>query len=295
LLTGLVNYYILVPSNVKKVMRKEATGLIRSIGMNSPDLLKVFSQTFPEESNTFILTFLHVLTGENQNPSDELVSVVKKMYFRTKDARFLIPIIPGLSSNETIEFLPQLITLAPVFVKRVIDGILHHKPSPLSPQELFIALHHINTEDVNLLKLIIQAMGLCFDDPTVNQEVLAIVLQQLADSNSIPPLFMRTVIETVKKYKNMNGFILTILKRLIVKKIWKHEKLWIGFIKCCELTLPQSAEVLIQIPPKQLNDILSKNPIFLKPLFQAMEEDKTSINPKIISVLSNYKQQKVST
>jgi symplekin len=78
------------------------------------------------------------------------------------------------------------------------------------------------------------ATSICFDLKEIyTQEVLAMVLQQLVDLAKLPILLMRTVIQSVTTYKELSGFVNSILTRLIMKKIWTYPKLWDGFIRCC--------------------------------------------------------------
>ncbi len=122
------------------------------------------------------------------------------------------------------------------------------KPALISPVELMIVLHTL--EDTIGLKRAVEGMilimrflmylkslvatSICFDLKEVyTQEVLAMVLQQLVDLAKLPILLMRTVIQSVTIYKELSGFVNSILTRLIMKKIWTFPKLWDGFIRCC--------------------------------------------------------------
>ncbi|KAK9124505.1 hypothetical protein Sjap_014107 [Stephania japonica] len=61
-------------------------------------------------------------------------------------------------------------------------------------------------------------------------------------------------------------FIMEILSRLVTKQIWKYPKLWVGFLKCSQLTKPQSFGVLLQLPAAQLENALSRIPALKAPL-----------------------------
>ena len=49
-------------------------------------------------------------------------------------------------------------------------------------------------------------------------------------------------------------------------KVWKQKKAWEGFRKCCENTKPQSFAVILQLPPKILQELLEKSPGIKDPL-----------------------------
>jgi symplekin len=205
---------------------------------------------------------------------------------RIADARFLIPILPGIPTQEAIALLPKLLVLPSASLKAALLRILHSKPAPLSPRELLVHLHLLNpTKDevpfvigfffvvvlvqmlmpmlyrYNSLRKILEAMQVCFEDKTVvNQDCLAGVLQQLVDVTPIPPLFMRTVILSVSKVKTMMNSIMSLLTRLIIKQVWNDAGLWEGYMKCVKMTVPHSIPIMLSLPPPQFEELLSKNP-----------------------------------
>jgi len=53
---------------------------------------------------------------------------------------------------------------------------------------------------------------------------------------------------------------------VVIFQVWKQKKVWEGFIKCCQRTKPQSFQVLLQLPPPQLSDVLTTSPDLQQPL-----------------------------
>lgn len=132
--------------------------------------------------------------------------------------------------------------------------------SQITPADLLVALHKIESNACDL-KTVMNATTLCFAEKQVySQEVLANVIQQLVDVTPIPTLFMRTVIQSVTMYNKLSPFVLTIMKRLIEKQVWKSPKVWEGFIKCCQRIKPISQEVLLELPAQQLVDTFKLAP-----------------------------------
>jgi symplekin len=285
LLHGLVEVYCKVDAKVKSLILRQAGPLIRIIGMTSPALLNLL-RSFPPESETFILGLLHALT-EGQAPTPDLVIVVREVYeTRNLNPRFLIPIIPGLTKSELVLYLPKLIELPTKIVQTVIFKILNSKPSPLSPSELLITLHTIDTKTVSL-KRIIEAIQLCFEEKAlVRQDVLAKALQQLVDMSPIPPLFLRTVIQTTEKCKQMLSYVMSILKSLIVKQIWNDKSLWQGFIKCCKVTLPTSVPILLQLPVAQFEEALQV-PAMADALLNYCKKNKKQVPKQLLPLIQN--------
>ena len=126
-------------------------------------------------------------------------------------------------------------------------------------------------------------------------EILAVVMQQILDEPVLPTLFMRTVspdrfvvstyenihtllskvIQAVKTYKSLTGFVsTTLLSRLITKKIWTTPPLWEGFIRCAEIVAPQSCQVLLQLPREQLRELVAKQPRLRGPLREFVQQKK---------------------
>ncbi|XP_028822147.1 symplekin-like [Denticeps clupeoides] len=116
------------------------------MGMNSPDLL-LLVENCPKGAETLVTRCLHILT-DKVSPSPELVERVRDLYHKwVPDVRFLIPVINGLEKA-----LPKLIKLNPIVVKEVFNRLLgtQHSEgsssmSPLTPGELLIALHNIDS------------------------------------------------------------------------------------------------------------------------------------------------------
>ena len=75
------------------------------------------------------------------------------------------------------------------------------------------------------------------------------------------------VIQAVKTYKSLTGFVsTTLLSRLITKKIWTTPLLWEGFIRCAQIVAPASFLVLLQLPKEQLRELVGKQPSLRAPL-----------------------------
>ncbi|XP_030648668.1 symplekin [Chanos chanos] len=261
-------------ADIKRSVLRVIEQPIRGMGMNSPDLL-LLVETCPKGAETLVTRCLHILT-DKVPPSPELVKRVRDLYHkRVPDVRFLIPVINGLEKKEVIQALPKLIKLNPIVVKEVFNRLLgtQHSEgsssmSPLTPGELLIALHNIDSTKCDM-KSIIKATNLCFGEKNVyTSEVLAVVMQQLMEQNPLPMLLMRTVIQSLTMYPRLGGFVMNILSRLILKQVWKYPKVWEGFVKCCQRTKPQSYSVLLQLPPPQLTSVFERCPELREPLLQ---------------------------
>jgi symplekin len=135
---------------------------------------------------------------------------------------------------------------------------------PIQSAELLVALHGINTGNI---KDVIQAINLCFGMPKVfTQDVLAVALQHLVEQTPLSKLFMRTVIQSLQACPKLKSFIMSLLMRLIAKKVWSDEQMWQGFIKCAQMTVPESLDVLLKLPVRELKDVITREPKLRQPL-----------------------------
>ncbi|XP_059496865.1 symplekin isoform X1 [Stegostoma tigrinum] len=261
-------------ADIKRTVLRVIEQPIRGMGMNSPELL-LLVENCPKGAETLVTRCLHILT-DKVPPSPELVKRVRDLYHkRVPDVRFLIPVLNGLEKKEVTQALPKLIKLNPIVVKEVFNRLLGTTHvgegvsaaiSPLTPGDLLIALHNIDSTKCDM-KSIIKATNLCFAERNVyTSEVLAVVMQQLMEQSPLPMLLMRTVIQSLTMYPRLGGFVMNILSRLIMKQVWKYPKVWEGFIKCCQRTKPQSFQVLLQLPPAQLANVFEKCPELREPL-----------------------------
>ncbi|KAG0365851.1 Symplekin tight junction protein C terminal-domain-containing protein [Gamsiella multidivaricata] len=140
-----------------------------------------------------------------------------------------------------------------------------HGPT-MSPSDLLIELHVM--EDTVGWKAACEAMDICFNHPEIfKSEIIAVSLQQLLDRPAIPSLFMRTVIQAITLYKNLVGFVNSmILAKLVQKKVWTRPVLWKGFVRCAKMMLPTSSSVLASLPKSQLKDVLTMEPSLKEPV-----------------------------
>ncbi|XP_062463806.1 symplekin, partial [Pezoporus occidentalis] len=172
LIHELASVYTEAIADIKRTVLRVIEQPIRAMGMNSPELL-LLVENCPKGAETLVTRCLHSLT-DKVPPSPELVKRVRDLYHkRLPDVRFLIPVLNGLEKKEVIQALPKLIKLNPIVVKEVFNRLLGTQHgegssavSPLSPGELLLALHNIDSSKCDM-KSIIKATNLCFAERTL--------------------------------------------------------------------------------------------------------------------------------
>ncbi|XP_027335411.1 symplekin isoform X2 [Abrus precatorius] len=274
---------------VKQAVHRQIPILVRTMGSSS-DLLEIISDP-PNGSENLLMQVLHTLT-DGTTPSKDLVFTVKRLHdSKLKDAEVLIPILPFLSNDEVMPIFPHIVNLPlekfQAALGRILQGSSQSGPV-LTPAEVLIAIHGIDPERDGIpLKKVTDACNACFEQRQVfTQEVLARVLNQLVEQIPPPLLFMRTVLQAIGAFPTLVDFIMGILSRLVTKQIWKYPKLWVGFLKCVQLTKPQSFDILLQLPPAQLESALNKIAALKAPLIaHASQPDIQSKLPRAILVV----------
>ncbi|XP_061955032.1 uncharacterized protein LOC133677183 isoform X2 [Populus nigra] len=275
---------------VKQAVNQHIPILVRTMGSSS-DLLEIISDP-PIGSENLLMQVLQTLT-EGAVPSPELLFTIRKLYdSKIKDAEILIPILPFLPRDEILLIFPHLVNLPldkfQIALARTLQGS-SHSGTMLSPAEVLIAIHGIDPDRDGIpLKKVTDACNACFEQRQIfTQQVLAKVLNQLVEQIPLPLLFMRTVLQAIGAFPALVEFIMEILSRLVSKQIWKYPKLWVGFLKCALLTKPQSFNVLLQLPPPQLENALNRTAALKAPLvaYASQPNIKSSLPRSVLVVL----------
>ncbi|KAK6943496.1 Symplekin C-terminal [Dillenia turbinata] len=204
-----------------------------------------------------------------------------------KDIEILIPILTFLPKDEVLVIFPHLVCLTADKFQAALASLLQGSSFAgpvLTPAEVLTAIHGIDPDRDGIpLKKVTDACNACFEQRQLfTQQVLAKVLNQLVVQIPLPLLFMRTVLQAIGAFLALVDFILDILSRLVTKQIWKYPKLWVGFLKCAQLTQPQSFSVLLQLPPAQLENALTRIAALKAPLIAHAHQ------PHIRSTLPRY-------
>lgn len=231
---------------------------VRSMGMNSPQLLQ-FVEQCPQGTETLVTRVIHVLT-ERIAPSPALVERVRDLYEKkVSDVRFLVPVLAGLKKAEVLEALPKFMQLTPIVLKEVFNralGASHGQTGPLSASELLVALHNIESSKTVDVKIVIRSISLLLQEKGVcNQESITSALQELVEQTPLPTLLMRTALQALNLHPKLTVFTMQLMQKLVQKSVWKNKRVWEGFIVCCQRTKPHCFGILLQLPPPQLKSV----------------------------------------
>ena len=129
------------------------------------------------------------------------------------------------------------------------------------------------------------------DQSLFNVAVISTGLGQLVDQTPLPALLGRSLLQSIPLLNQSTplnaSFLLSLLARLIPRKIWEAGKLWEGWIRCCRALLPGSMSVLLQLPTVQLEKLLKEGGSDLKtPLREYLYNQPPSVRNRYTSILS---------
>lgn len=228
--------------------------------------------------------------------SAQLLTFIRKLFTERShlDARYLIPILHAIDKLDMLFYIPKWIQLldgqpkqALLFRELVIRMMSPICFGSLTPTEMLMEIHTSEGQQGVNLKQILEAVNICFSMPEVfKQEILAATIQQLAEKTPLPTLLIRSIILSLNLYHSLTPFIISILSRLISKKIWTYPQLWEGFIRCCHLIQPASLSILIQLPLSQIKDVLAQCPDLKIPMKNYLQQQPPSLRHRFQNIFS---------
>ncbi|NXF93467.1 SYMPK protein, partial [Eubucco bourcierii] len=166
LIHELASVYTEAIADIKRTVLRVIEQPIRGMGMNSPELL-LLVENCPKGAETLVTRCLHSLTDKVPG----LAEVVKKRrgwwHQGGHQGGGVPPWVPlselcqPCPQKEVIQALPKLIKLNPIVVKEVFNRLLGTQHgegssavSPLSPGELLVALHNIDSSKCDMKSII---------------------------------------------------------------------------------------------------------------------------------------------
>ena len=151
-----------------------------------------------------------------------------------EDVELLLPLLGAMSAEKVRSLVPRLVALPLDLFKQALDRLCGER-APLSPSEIFVALHEVDPARSGVgLKKIIAACGECFERPDAfGAETLASAMSKMVEMHPLPLLFMRTVIQAETAWPTLREFTVGVLRSLARRKVWKLDaKIWEGFARC---------------------------------------------------------------
>eukprot|EP00890_Picochlorum_soloecismus_P002569 jgi/Picsp_1/3312/NSC_06151-R1_symplekin len=212
----------------------------------------------PEGSNELLENAINELCCEM--PSERLISSVLKCFSRKQHVKILIPVLPCIGKEIVIKVLPDIIQLPqnelPGVIRRLCTNIYSNQGAPvLEPKELLVLLHTMDQATAATLKNAMATINICLTmHEEFTAEVLAATLNQLITRIPLPPLFMRTVLQSLSSAPSLREFVVRLLDQLAAKQIWTNATQWKGWLMAVQYTAPESFQIVMRLPV----DVLAK-------------------------------------
>lgn len=268
LFPGLVSVYERSCASVQTVMRTHIAGMVRAMGASATVLVD-FVRNFTPAAEPLALKVVLALseTSAVAAIAPAVRSVVEE---RGIDPRFLLPVIPALTRSDIVALLPSIVLAStPAATSEVLTRLADPtRSSPVRPDELLVLLHQQEALDKRRL---VQATQVCIANRAVyTQEVMAAVLKQLVQLNTVPTLTLRTAIVSLEAFPPLEPLMRDLLIRLVPKRVYESKILFDGFIKCAEKLRADSASVTLRLPQEYLEEALKKSAKLKDDVAQAM-------------------------
>ena len=251
-----------------------APGLAKTMGATASALLTVI-QDPPPGSMELVLVMLSVLT-QSGTPPEPLVKACTQLFNASKDPRALAPALPGMDKTMVLRLLPLVLNLPQDALKTTIARLITSTspgggqapaaPALFSPSELLAALHTVDAgSDATIMRQAMAAIHICISTPELfSSEALATTINQLLSRSRLPPLFMRTVLQSLVAAPRLRTYVVGVLGQLAAKQVWNDPTQWRGWVMAAQQTAPESFPIWLQLPTSVLEQALASIPAELK-------------------------------
>ncbi|WUR02797.1 symplekin domain-containing protein [Vairimorpha necatrix] len=143
-------------------------------------------------------------------------------------------------------------------VKKFLDTLLIDKKSleyfllVLKPTEILVYAHEMSDVSRGM-----KILDLCFESGGINENDFIFTLNII--ENDMPPLIIRTLILTYKKYPQLKNFTVSYLFKLINKNALNNAKLKTGIIKLLEILDSSAVDIIAVLSKETIKNILDRS------------------------------------
>jgi hypothetical protein len=207
-------------------------------GLDDSSILRLLRQNDEYDLVFYIIT--------HKQLKGELKDFIKEKYL--PDSRYVYKLLIYCDKNEILQYVPRYL----VDRNSMISFLIVLKPTD-------ILTYALSMEDI---KSSMRIIDLSFENNTFNENDFIYALN--TSVQTLPPLLMRLLILTFKKYPHLKSFVVSFLYNLISKDAVEKENYFIGFIKCLEMLDITSIDILAALPERNIVNILSRSRLLCK-------------------------------
>lgn len=219
---------------------------------------------------------------------DLVTKALEHLEKREWPIRLLDRIIPHVSFEELLPAMQIFfISIDPTQDEKSIAlSFLAKAADRYGGSTILVALHHISEVPLRRMVEYIQ-LALTLLKPDAIAAALTTMVSS-DDGTTLPPMLMRTLIQSVTLHRPLTGLVVGLLARLVGKEIWRDQpKLWEGFIRCVK-TLGSSAHAaMIQLPPEQLGQVLVAIPEMRDAFLIYLKQQSATMQSKYSAIISS--------
>ena len=283
LLPHLLDVYGVMIPEVQNEVRTNLQNMMSDIGFNLDALKECFNRKTPENIKLihFILRMLaHIGSGI---PSD-ISGVIYQEFVKTKDARFIIPIIPTLSDTEFFRLFPEILRLNLSAIKEAILMYfsIKSRTDDKSKVRLLNEIHAQSAEDPLLAKNVPKALAYCVSQQgKFSYTVISASIQMTLDNNMLD-FICDTLIAVVTEYKIHTNFIISRFPTLISKNIYNTLG-WPSFMNLIAKTIPNSFKHAYSLPTNKLQELLRTHPDLVEMMLN--DTSKKKVSKKVVAAI----------
>ncbi|KAL1458644.1 hypothetical protein WDU94_008778 [Cyamophila willieti] len=256
--------------------------------------------------------FLYLsLLSTNETLIHELASVYVATVQDVKRVILRLLEVPVRGMGMTSPELLKLIETCPSGAETLITRIVHIITEGQTPSEVLVSkIRELYNSCVSDVRFLIPVLGglpkreilaalpkLIKLNPVVVKEVFNRLLGDANNQENAPltPAELMIALHTIDGAKVDLKYVIKATSlcfaetAIYTQEVWEQKTVWEGFIKCCQRTVPQSYQVILQLPPLQLSDLFGKCPELKSPLLDHVlsftENQRTHIPQGVMDVL----------
>ncbi|GHP05709.1 hypothetical protein PPROV_000445900 [Pycnococcus provasolii] len=284
---------------LRAAVLSEAPKLAVALGANAPSMVAL-ARDAPEGADELVATMVGALFAGPAPPTPP-AALKKAMLVRASSrvrgtgaaSRLLLTVLHSLTPQEADIALRRLVTelrgtdLRGALIRLVTRSQRPNSPpAPMQPHELMVSLHRLDVESSQDLRNAIEAVSECFQSRRVfTPESMASALAVLCEDSTLPKLLMRTAIQALAAAPELRNRLVDLLGRLTARQIWTREDLWPGFLLLARNAVPASCGILLQLPPRHLQDALTKHPQLKVPLQAEVRAHPSGVSRDALELL----------
>ena len=298
LLPELLDFYGKMSDVVQKEVRDMLQAQLSEIGFNIKAIEKCFARKTTE--NVKLIHFILTVLANISTIPKPLSEIIREEYNQTKDARFLIPIIPSLSEKDFYKYLPEILRLSFSAIKQAIQMYLKaiqkegerireksgKKASEEAVEKLKVTLLtelHNEPLDEKIAKETPRAIQYCISEKTDFPYTVIAAAVQIAITRKPLDFICCTLDEIYNQYKDHQSFVLNNFSQLLKKDICNTPS-WGRFKALIYKMIPNSFKFAYSLPEEKLKDLIVTYP----DLHEMMLNDtktKRKTTKKVIQVI----------